>query len=118
MRKEGNVVFEKSKAFAVRIIRFKQWLCAETKEYSLADQVLRSGTSIGANISEAVQAASRKDFINKLNIALKECSETEFWLSIMYDADIISREIYDSLHNDCIELYKLLLSIIKTTRNN
>jgi len=109
-----NVVYYKGKAFAIRIVRLKQWICKETKEYSLADQVLRSGTSIGANISEAVDAVSERDFISKLNISLKECSETKFWLDLLMETEIINKNMYESLMEDCTELYALLTSIIKT----
>lgn len=115
--KDGNVVYNKGKAFAIRIVRLKQWICKETKEYSLADQILRSGTSIGANISEAVDAVSDRDFINKLNISLKECSETKFWLDILMETNLINRAIYESMMEDCNELYALLTSIIKTMNN-
>ncbi|MCM1332341.1 MAG: four helix bundle protein [Bacteroides sp.] len=113
MRKE-NVVYDKAKKFAIRIIRFKQWLSLECKEYALADQILRSGTSIGANISESVDAVSKKDFRNKLSIALKECSETKYWLEIIHEAAIINDELFKSLYNDCSEIYAILSSIVKT----
>lgn len=113
MRKE-NVVYDKAKKFAIRVIRLKQWLCIECKEYALADQILRSGTSIGANISESVDAVSKKDFRNKLSIALKECAETKYWLEIIHETAIIDDVLFNSLYNDCSEIYAILSSIVKT----
>ncbi len=113
MRKD-NIVYIKAKAFSVRIIRFRNYLCAEKKEYVLADQLLRSATSIGANIAESIDAVSTKDFLNKLSISLKECSETKYWLEILYESGIIDTKIYDSLYEDCNELYKILSSITRT----
>ncbi|WP_290373980.1 MULTISPECIES: four helix bundle protein [Duncaniella] len=96
MRKR-SIAYDKAKSFAVRIIKFKVWLCEECHEYSLADQVLRSGTSIGANLAESFDAVSLSDFKNKLSIALKECSETKYWLEIIYDSGLISEDMYRSL---------------------
>lgn len=113
MRKD-NILYNKAKAFSVRIIRFKQWLCDTHKEYALADQILRSGTSIGANIAESIDAVSTPDFRNKLAIALKECSETKYWLEILNDVELIDRKMYNSLYKDCRELYLILSSSVKT----
>ena len=87
-------------------------------EYVLAKQVLRSGTSIGANIREARRAQSTADFLAKLYIALKEADETEYWIELLYSTDYISEQMYGSMQNDCEELLKLLTSIIKTTQSN
>ena len=107
----------KSLAFATRIVFADRFLSEEKKEYVLSKQMLRSGTSIGANIAEAQYGSSRKDFLNKLYIALKECAETLYWLELLYSCDYISRTEYDSLHSDCEELRKLLSSITKSVRD-
>ncbi|SEL38977.1 four helix bundle protein [Ruminococcus albus] len=84
----------------------------------MSKQVLRSGTSIGANLKEAMRGQSRADFCSKVNISLKEASETEYWLELLYRTDYITKTQYDSIHGDCIELIKLLTSIIKSTRGD
>ena len=112
-----NVVEEKSFRFAVRIVRLNQYLRTKKKEYVLSKQLLRSGTSIGANIAESQHAQSKADFISKLEIALKETSETKYWLRLMKETDILSASEFESIFPDCIELEKLLVSIIKTTKN-
>ncbi|MDE5624272.1 MAG: four helix bundle protein [Alistipes sp.] len=106
---------EKSKTFAVRIIRFYNYL-KESNQHTLGKQVLRSGTSIGANVSEATNAQSDRDFLLKLNIALKECSETKYWLEILYESDIVDKAVFDSIYPDCVELEKLLTCAVKTTK--
>ena len=110
-----NVVLLKSKDFAIRIIRLYQHLCAEKKEFVLSKQVLRSGTSIGANIREANVAQSKKEFIAKMNIALKEASEMEYWLELLHETDYLSHTEYSSIQVDCSTLNKLLTSIIKSS---
>ena len=89
--KDCNTVFEKSKYFAVRIVKLHRFLSKDKQEYILSKQILRSGTSIGANISEAECAISQKDFLAKMYIAFKECAETEYWLEILYHSDYISQ---------------------------
>ena len=116
--KQNNIVLEKSMDFAVRIVRLYQFLCDSKKEFVMSKQVLRSGTSIGANLKEAIRGQSRADFCAKVNIALKEASETEYWLELLYRTDYITKTQYDSIHGDCIELIKLLTSIIKSTRGD
>lgn len=116
--KEENVIADKSKNFALRIINLYKYLCEERKEYVLSKQVLRSGTSIGANVKEAMQAQSTNDFLAKLNISLKEASETEYWLTLLSESDYITAEQYSSINNDCVELIKILTSIINTTKKN
>lgn len=111
-----NLVKEKSKQFAIRIVRLYQMLHETQNEYVLSKQVLRSGTSIGANIAEAVCAMSRKDFLAKLYVAYKECAETMYWLELLYDTDYLPEPLFQSLYQDNLELYKLLTSIIKTTK--
>ena len=111
-----NVVLDKSKLFAIRIIRLYQFLCGEKKEFVLSKQVLRSGTSIGANVRESVRGQSKPDFYSKLNIALKEADDTAYWLELLHESGIIDAKQFDSIYEDCNELIKLLLSITKTQR--
>ena len=113
-----NGVKDKSKKFAVRIIRFCQYLNGEKREYVMSRQILRSGTSIGANIREASEGQSKADFISKMSIALKEASETEYWLELLYETEYMSAEQYESMRTDCNELVKMLTSIVKTSRQN
>src|SRR5581483_8879425 len=101
-----NTVKDKSYKFAVRIVSLYKYLVNEKKEYVLSRQVLRSGTSIGANIKEATQAESRADFTHKMAIALKEASETEYWLELLKETDFLNQENYDSLQADCQELLR------------
>jgi TIGR02436 family protein len=110
-----NIVVDKSKAFALRVIKLYKYLC-ERKEFILSKQLLRSGTSIGANIKEAVRGQSKADFYAKLNIALKEASETEYWLELLYESDYIEKAAFESIYSDCQELIKLLVSITKTQK--
>ena len=114
----GNVILDKSMAFSVRIVRLYQYLNREKGEYVLARQLLRSGTSIGANATESNDAISRKEFLSKMYIALKECSETLYWLELLYRTDYLNEAQYSSIRKDCVELQKLLNSITKTTRYN
>ena len=114
----NNVVLEKSKAFAIRTIRFVRYLQTEKKDFVLSNQILRSGTSIGANVRESKNAQSTADFINKLSIALKEADETAYWLELLFESDTIDKTMFNSLNDDTKELIALLTSIIKTTKNN
>ena len=116
--KTDNIIVDKSKVFALRIIRLYQYLKNEKSEFVLSKQLLRSGTSIGANVKEAIRGQSRADFYAKLNISLKEASETEYWLELLIRTEYITREQYESINNDSTEINKLLISIIKTTKNN
>ena len=118
--KQDNVVMDKSKAFALRIIDLYKYLTisAPQKEFILSKQVLRSGTSIGANIRESRRTQSSKDFISKLYIALKEADETQYWLELLYSGVYIDKEEFTSMNNDCEELLKLLTTIIKTSQAN
>ena len=113
---EKATVSYKSKEFAVRIVHLHEYLCIENRAFDLARQVLRSGTSIGANIAEAGCAISRKEFLVKMYIAYKECVETLYWLEILYRTDYISEAQFCSLEEDCTELRKMLSSITKTMR--
>jgi four helix bundle protein len=111
-------LLEKSYSFALRMVKLFQFLAAEKKEFVLSKQVLCAGTSIGANIEEANQAESKADFIHKLCIANKEAFETNYWLRLLRDSDILTEKQAESLINDCEELQKLLTSSIKTSRNS
>jgi four helix bundle protein len=112
-----GVITEKTYHFALRIVKAYKYLREEQNEYVLSKQMLRSGTSIGANCKEAIYAQSTLDFINKLSIALKEASETEYWLDLLHDSQYIDDKSYESIHNENIEIIKLLTSIIKTTKS-
>lgn len=113
----GNTLLNKSFQFAVRSIRLYKILTSRDKTFSpLYIQLLKSSTSIGANISEAQSAPSKKDFVNKLNIALKESQETEYWLKLLKESDLLTLNEFESISNDCIELIKLLISIIKKSK--
>ena len=117
-RYDNSVTRQKSKAFAVRIIKFAKFLQDEKKDYIISKQIFRSGTSIGANVRESYNAQSKADFICKLQIALKEANETDYWLEIFFESEIIDRQMYDSLHSDLNELISLLVSSIKTAKDN
>ena len=112
-----SILKEKSKSFAIRIIRLYQTLKDAHQEFVLSKQMLRSGTSIGANIAEAFYAESEMDFIHKLSIAQKECSETLYWLDLLYATEHINEVGYNSLNTDATEIMKLLTSSIKTVKN-
>ena len=114
--KENNIIVEKSYAFAIRIVSCYQYLCTEKKEFVLSKQLLRSGTSIGANIEEAVGGQYRKDFLSKLSIAYKETRETNYWLRIFRGTRILDQKIVESLLFDNDELLKLIGSILKTLK--
>ena len=116
--KEENAVVQKSKAFAVRIIRLYQYLINEQNEYVLSKQVLKSGTSIGANIKESIRAQSTADFLSKMQIALKEASETEYWLELLVETEYITEKAADRLLQDCRELIRLITAIVKTSKAN
>ena len=111
-----NVIVEKSKAFALRIIRMYKFLLNEKKEYVLSKQVLKSGTSIGANVKEAIRGQSNADFYSKMNIALKEASETEYWLELLGESGYIEKEHFESIYSDCQELIKILMAITQSQK--
>ena len=115
---KDNLVKDKSFAFALRVVKLYRILCEERGEYVLSKQMLRSGTAIGALIRESEHAQSKADFINKLSIALKEANETEYWLTLLHGANYLNETEYTSIANDCKELLKLLISIIKITKEN
>lgn len=110
------VIHDKTKKFAVRIVRFYKYLCETKREYVLSKQLLKSGTSIGANVAEATNAQSGKDFLSKINIALKEATETKYWLDILFESDTIGKEEYLSLFTDCSEIEKILTCAVKSTK--
>ena len=112
----AHVVVDKSVAFALRMIALYKYLCTEKHEFILSKQALRSGTSIGANIAEAQCAISRKDFLAKMYIAFKECSETRYWLELLFKSNYIDAVQYDSIQSDCDELLKMLSAITKSTK--
>lgn len=117
-RETDNVVLVKSKAFALLIIRMYRYLTEERKEFVLSKQVLRSGTSIGANVKESVYAQSKADFYAKLYIATKEAGETEYWLELLHESGFIDDGVFQQLNDQCLELIKLLVSITKTQKTN
>jgi four helix bundle protein len=99
------------------VIKAYKFLSEEKREFVLSKQMLRSGTSVGALVREAEQAQSKADFISKMNIALKEANETEYWLMLLKDSDYIDEKSFESIHQDCVEIIKLLISIVKTTKD-
>lgn len=115
--KENNIVQTKSYDFAVRIVKLYQYMIGEKKEYALSKQILRSGTSIGANIEEVIGGQRKKDFIAKLSISYKEARETHYWLRLLTDTGYLPKKISTSLLNDCKELLKIIGSIIKTSKS-
>jgi len=110
-----NIVVKKSYVFALEIIKLYKKL-VDDKEFVLSKQILRSGTSIGANVHEAVSSESKRDFIHKLGIALKESRETSYWLKLLKDSNCIDQLVFDSVHSACLSLIKILNSIILTTK--
>ncbi|MDR0873494.1 MAG: four helix bundle protein [Prevotellaceae bacterium] len=112
-----NIVKNKSVAFALRVVKAYQFLSENKKEFVLSKQMLRSGTAIGALIMEAEHAQSKADFINKMNISLKEANETLYWLMLLKEGSYIEEKVFMSIHKDCEELVKLLASIVKTSKN-
>ncbi len=113
-----NIVAEKSSAFAVRIVNLTRYLKKHKVEALLINQLLRSGTSIAANVQEAIVAISKNEFSAKISISLKEAKETSFWLKVLFDTKTISQKEYESVANDCLELEKILFPILKTARIN
>ncbi|MBI3289930.1 four helix bundle protein [Candidatus Microgenomates bacterium] len=111
-----SILKTKSYKFAIRIVKLYQFLSGEKKEFVLSKQILRSGTAIGALIREAEFAQSKADFTNKMNVALKEANETSYWLEILKDTDYLNEKIFQSLHSDCEELIRMLVSSVKTSK--
>ena len=114
----AGVVYEKSYLFAVRVVNMYKFLCREHSEFVLSKQLLRSGTAIGALIREAKYAQSRADFINKNSIALKEANETDYWIDLLHDTGYLNQKMHEDIKKDINELISLLVSIVKSTKNN
>ena len=114
----SNNIKEKSFDFAVRIVNLYKYLSKEKKEFILCKQVLRSGTSIGANIREAQSAESKLDFIHKMGIAQKEADETNYWLELLFETEYLTKNEFDSIHSDSVELIKIIKTIITKTKTN
>lgn len=113
---EENVIAEKSYKFALRMLRLYKHLQADEQEYIISKQVVRSGTSIGANVEEAIGAISKAEFSAKMSIAYKEARETSYWLRLLHDAGYIEQRLFSSLHFDCQELCKILFAILRSSR--
>ena len=109
-----NTAKYKSKKFALRIVKLYKYMCDDKREFIMSKQILRSGTSIGANLAEAECAISKKDFLAKVYISLKECAETKYWLELFFEAEYLTESEYNSLNSDCEELRKMLSSTTKT----
>ena len=105
---------QKSKQFSIRTVKLYQYLCEEKREFVMSKQLLRCGTSIGANLAEAECAISRKDFLSKIYIALKECAETKYWLELLYETGYISTKQFQSIYGDCEEIRRILSATTKT----
>lgn len=112
-----NLVLDKSKAFAIRSVKLYQYLTDEKREFILSKQMLRSGTSIGANCREAVRAQSKADFVAKLNISLKEADETSYWIELLHETGYLNDRQFTDIYRDVDELIKILVSIIKSAKN-
>lgn len=116
--KDENIITEKSFAFAIRIVKLYKYLTNKKREFVISKQILRSGTSLGANIREAVAGQTKPMFAAKLNIALSEANETDYWIDLLNATEYLSDNEIQSLKEECVELIKLLTSIIKTAREN
>lgn len=115
---KDNIIIDKTLEFSIRIVNMYKYLCKEQNEFVLSKQLLKSGTSIGANVREAEHAQSKADFLNKNNIALKEANETCYWLELLHKTGYITPAMYDSIFADCEEILKILISIVKTSKKN
>ncbi len=113
-----NVIATKSFAFAIRIVKLYKLLSQDKREFILSKQLLRSGTAIGALVREAEHGQSKADFLSKMNIALKEANETEYWLLLLKDTDYLTEIEFQSIQKDCSEILRLLISIVKSTKGN
>jgi four helix bundle protein len=111
-----SILRDKSYAFAIRIVELNRHLCSEKHEFVLSKQLLRAGTAIGALLREAEFAQSRADFRNKMYVALKEANETQYWLSLLKDTSYISEKGFESMSHDCLELVRMLVATVKTTK--
>ena len=113
---EESLIRMESKKFALRAIRLYQFLSGQKHEFILSKQLLRSGTSIGANVREAQQGQSHADFLSKMQIALKEASESEYWLELLHESEYLSDIEFESIYSDCNRLNRILISIVKSTK--
>lgn len=113
-----SIVQSKSRHFAIRIVNLYKFLKTIKNEYTMSQQLLRAGTSIGANIAEAEFAISKKEFISKMQIALKESAEVIYWLDILYNTEYITKKQYDSINADCMDIFRMLQSIVKKAKDN
>jgi four helix bundle protein len=116
VKSEKSILREKSYLFAIRIVKLYRFLCDEKKEFVLSKQLLRSGSAIGALIKEAEFGQSKADFINKMSIALKEANETDYRLHLLKDTDFLNEKMFESISADCVELIKMLVSTVKTSK--
>lgn len=115
---KNNIILNKTMDFSVRIVNLYKYLCGEKNEYVMSKQLLRSGTSVGANVHEAVNGQSEKDFLAKMYIAFKEISETEYWITLLIKTLYLTQEQGESILCDCVEIKKILTAIIKTSKNS
>ena len=118
MKDFRSFIYTKCVDFSIRIVNLNRYLTEEKKEHVISKQILRSGTSIGANLAEAQYGISKKDFLSKTYISLKETAETMFWLDVLYRSDYLCEKEYDSIMSDCEELKKLFMSITKSTKES
>lgn len=114
---QESILRDKSFAFALRVVKLYRHL-VEQREFVLSKQVLRSGTSIGANLEEALNGQSRNDFIHKLSIAQKEAGETNYWIRLLRESEMLERRLADSVLEDCLEIQKMLTASLKTAKRN
>lgn len=114
--KQDNIIVDKSKNFALRIIKLYKYMTTQQKEFVLSKQILRSGTSIGANVREAVRGQSQADFYAKLSIALKEAEETLYWLELLHESEYIETSHFNDIYSDCKEITKILMAITKNQK--
>lgn len=115
---KNNIIKNKSFEFAIRIVKLYQFLCNDKKEFVLSKQLLRSGTSIGAMVREAEHSESKADFVHKLAIAQKEINETIYWLELLNTTEYLTKQQFESINKDAVEIIKLITSIIKSTKSN
>lgn len=112
-----NDIEQKTFDFSVRVVNLYKYLCSSKQEYTMSKQLLKCGTSIGANVAESQNAQSNNDFVSKLSIALKETAETKYWLKLLLETEYISKAEFDSIYNDCDEIYRIISSIIITSKD-
>jgi len=115
---KDNIILEKTMDFSVRIVKLYKYLCSEKNEYIMSKQLLRCGTSVGANAHEAHNGQSNKDFLAKMYIAFKEVTETEYWLKLLAKTDYLTLQQSENILTDCVEIKKILTAIIKTLKSN